>query len=62
AIASSALKNESVERKTQDEAAGIKNDDIAEGLALPTVKNHCSMQAEDAIKAAIADYKQKKGL
>lgn len=45
-----------------DEAAGIKNTDIAEELALPPVKIHCSILAEDAIKAAIADYKQKKGL
>ena len=42
-----------------DEAAGIKNTDIAEELALPPVKIHCSILAEDAIKAAIADYKQK---
>ncbi len=51
-----------VKGKTLDEAAGIKNTDIAEELALPPVKIHCSILAEDAIKAAIADYKQKKGL
>ena len=45
-----------------DEAQAIKNTDIAEELALPPVKIHCSILAEDAIKAAIADYKQKKGL
>ena len=62
AIASSSLVTECVKGKTLDEAAGIKNTDIAEELALPPVKIHCSILAEDAIKAAIADYKQKKGL
>lgn len=62
AIASSSLVTEWVKGKTLDEAAGIKNTDIAEELALPPVKIHCSILAEDAIKAAIADYKQKKGL
>lgn len=62
AIASSSLVTEWVKGKTLDEAAAIKNTDIAEELALPPVKIHCSILAEDAIKAAIADYKQKKGL
>ena len=62
ATASSSLVTEWVKGKTLDEAAGIKNTDIAEELALPPVKIHCSILAEDAIKAAIADYKQKKGL
>jgi nitrogen fixation NifU-like protein len=62
AIASSSLVTEWVKGKTLAEAAGIKNTDIAEELALPPVKIHCSILAEDAIKAAIADYKQKKGL
>ena len=48
--------------KTLDEAQAIKNTDIAEELALPPVKIHCSILAEDAIKAAVADYKHKKGL
>ena len=61
AIASSSLVTEWVKGKTLDEV-GIKNTDIAEELALPPVKIHCSILAEDAIKAAIADYKQKKGL
>ncbi|WP_024870891.1 Fe-S cluster assembly scaffold IscU [Tolumonas lignilytica] len=62
AIASSSLVTEWVKGKTLDEAAAIKNTDIAEELALPPVKIHCSILAEDAIKAAIADYKHKKGL
>ncbi len=62
AIASSSLVTEWVKGKTLDEAAAIKNTEIAEELALPPVKIHCSILAEDAIKAAIADYKQKKGL
>ena len=62
AIASSSLVTDWVKGKTLDEAAAIKNTDIAEELALPPVKIHCSILAEDAIKAAIADYKQKKGL
>ncbi len=61
AIASSSLLTEWVKGKTLDEAALIKNSEIAEELALPPVKVHCSVLAEDAIKAAIADYKAKKG-
>ena len=61
AIASSSLVTEWVKGKTVDEAAGIKNTQIAEELALPPVKIHCSILAEDAIKAAIADYKKKYG-
>lgn len=59
AIASSSLLTEWVKGKTLDEASLIKNSQIAEELALPPVKIHCSVLAEDAIKAAIADYKQK---
>lgn len=59
AIASSSLLTEWVKGKTLDEAALIKNVDIAEELALPPVKIHCSVLAEDAIKAAIHDLKQK---
>ena len=59
AIASSSLVTEWVKGKTLDEAATIRNTAIAEELALPPVKIHCSILAEDAIKAAIADYKQK---
>ncbi len=61
AIASSSLVTEWVKGKTLDEALQIKNKDIAEELALPPVKVHCSVLAEDAIKAAIDDYKGKKG-
>ncbi|MFA5122498.1 Fe-S cluster assembly scaffold IscU [Zavarzinia sp.] len=61
AIASSSLVTEWVKGKTLDEAATIKNTDIAQHLALPPVKIHCSVLAEDAIKAAIADYKAKHG-
>lgn len=61
AIASSSLVTEWVKGKTLDEAQQIKNTDIAQELALPPVKIHCSILAEDAIKAAIADYKQKHG-
>ncbi len=61
AIASSSLVTEWVKGKTLDEAATIKNTDIAHELALPPVKIHCSVLAEDAIKAAIADYKKKSG-
>ena len=61
AIASSSLVTEWVKGKTLDEAAAIKNTDIAQELALPPVKIHCSVLAEDAIKAAIADYKKKSG-
>ncbi|WP_373820033.1 Fe-S cluster assembly scaffold IscU [Glaesserella sp.] len=59
AIASSSLITEWVKGKSLDEAAAIKNSDIAEELELPPVKVHCSILAEDAIKAAIADYKEK---
>ena len=59
AIASSSLLTEWVKGKTLDEAAEIKNSDIAEELALPPVKVHCSVLAEDAIKAAINDIKSK---
>ncbi|MCY1399923.1 Iron-sulfur cluster assembly scaffold protein IscU [compost metagenome] len=62
AIASSSLATEWMKGKTLDEAAAIKNTTIAEELALPPVKIHCSVLAEDAIKAAVHDYKQKKGL
>jgi len=58
-IASSSLVTEWVKGKTLDEAASIKNSAIAEELALPPVKIHCSILAEDAIKAAVNDYKQK---
>ncbi|MCP3852603.1 MAG: Fe-S cluster assembly scaffold IscU [Gammaproteobacteria bacterium] len=59
AIASSSLVTEWVKGKTLEEAGQIKNTDIAEELALPPVKIHCSVLAEDAIKAAITDYKDK---
>jgi nitrogen fixation NifU-like protein len=59
AIASSSLVTEWVKGKTIDEAETIKNTDIAQHLALPPVKIHCSVLAEDAIKAAIADYRAK---
>jgi nitrogen fixation NifU-like protein len=59
AIASSSLVTEWVKGKTLDEAMGIKNTQIAEELALPPVKIHCSILAEDAIKAAIEDYRTK---
>jgi len=59
AIASSSLVTEWVKGKTVDEAETIKNTDIARHLALPPVKIHCSVLAEDAIKAAIADYRAK---
>ena len=61
AIASSSLLTEWVKGKTLDQAQEIKNTDIAEELALPPVKIHCSVLAEDAIKAAIADLKNKAG-
>ena len=61
AIASSSLLTEWVKGKTLDEAAGIKNTQIAEELALPPVKIHCSVLAEDAIKAAIRDIRTKRG-
>ena len=60
AIASSSLLTEWVKGKTLDQALEIKNTQIAEELALPPVKIHCSVLAEDAINAAISDYKQKK--
>ena len=60
AIAASSLVTEWVKGKTVAQAAEIKNKEIAEYLSLPPVKIHCSMLAEDAIKAAIADYKSKK--
>ena len=59
AIASSSLVTEWVKGKTVDQALEIKNAQIAEELALPPVKIHCSILAEDAIKAAVADYKTK---
>ena len=59
AIASSSLLTEWVRGKTLDEAMAIKNTDIAEELALPPVKIHCSVLAEDAIRAAISDYQKK---
>ena len=61
AIASASLITEWVKGKTIEEAGSIKNTQIAEELALPPVKIHCSVLAEDAIKAAISDYKTKKG-
>jgi nitrogen fixation protein NifU and related proteins len=59
AIASSSLATEWLKGKTVDEALAIKNTDIVNELSLPPVKIHCSVLAEDAIKAAIADYKKK---
>ena len=59
AIASSSLVTDWVKGKTLDEAAALKNSEIAEELALPPVKIHCSILAEDAVKAAIADYRAK---
>ncbi len=59
AIASSSLLTEWVKGKTLEQASEIKNSQIAEELALPPVKVHCSVLAEDAIKAAISDYRQK---
>ncbi len=61
AIASSSLVTEWVKGKSLDEALTIKNTHIAEELALPPVKIHCSILAEDAIKAAVSDYKAKTG-
>jgi nitrogen fixation protein NifU and related proteins len=61
AIASSSLVTEWVKGKTLDQAATIRNTQIAEELALPPVKIHCSILAEDAIKAAISDYRRKHG-
>ncbi len=62
AIASSSLITEWVKGKSIDDAAGIKNSEIAQHLALPPVKIHCSVLAEDAIKAAVSDYKVKQGV
>lgn len=62
AIASSSLATEWVKGKTVDEVLQIKNTDIVNELALPPVKIHCSVLAEDAIRAAIADYQKKKGI
>lgn len=62
AIASSSLVTEWVKGKTLEEAASIRNSQIAEELALPPVKIHCSILAEDAIKAAITDYRKKHGI
>jgi nitrogen fixation NifU-like protein len=59
AIASSSLVTEWVKGRTLDEAASLKNTEIAEELALPPVKIHCSILAEDAIKAAVEDYRKK---
>ena len=62
AIASSSLVTEWVKGRTLDQAAALKNSEIAEELALPPVKIHCSILAEDAIKAAVLDYRQKHNL
>jgi nitrogen fixation NifU-like protein len=62
AIASSSLATEWLRGKTVDQALEIKNTDIVNELALPPVKIHCSVLAEDAIKAAISDYKTKRGV
>ncbi len=62
AIASSSLATEWVKGKTVDEALGIKNTDIVRELSLPPVKIHCSVLAEDAIKAAIGDWRKKRGV
>jgi nitrogen fixation NifU-like protein len=59
AIASSSLVTEWVKGRTLDQAAALKNSEIAQELALPPVKIHCSILAEDAIKAAVADYRQR---
>jgi nitrogen fixation NifU-like protein len=61
AIASSSLATEWLKGKTVDEAMQIKNTDIVEELALPPIKIHCSVLAEDAIRAALADYQKKQG-
>lgn len=62
AIASSSLATEWIKGKTLDESAAIKNTHIAQHLSLPPVKLHCSMLAEDAIQAAIRDYKAKQAM
>ena len=59
AIATSSLVTEWVKGRSLDEAAALKNSEIAQELALPPVKIHCSILAEDAIKAAVADYRQR---
>ena len=61
AIASSSLATEWIKGKTLDEALMIQNTEIVQELSLPPVKIHCSVLAEDAIKSAVADYKQKQG-
>lgn len=61
AIASSSVATEWLKGKTIDECTNIKNTDIASHLKLPPVKLHCSMLAEDAIKAAVKDYQEKQG-
>jgi nitrogen fixation NifU-like protein len=61
AIASSSLATEWIKGKTLDEAAQIQNTEIVQELSLPPVKIHCSVLAEDAIKSAISDYRQKSG-
>lgn len=61
AIASSSLATEWIKGRTLDQALAIKNSEIAEELSLPPVKLHCSVLAEEAIRAAIADYRNKKG-
>jgi len=62
AIAASSLATEWIKNKTVDEASMIQNTEIVEELSLPPVKIHCSVLAEDAIKAAIKDYKEKNGV
>ena len=62
ALSSISLSSDRLKGKTLDEAVTISNTQLAEELALPPVKIHCSVLAEDAIKAAVRDYKQKKGL
>jgi nitrogen fixation NifU-like protein len=62
AIASSSLVTEWVKGRTLEQAAAIKNSEIASELALPPVKSHCSILAEDAIKAAVADYRSRHDL
>jgi nitrogen fixation NifU-like protein len=62
AIASSSLVTEWVKGRTLDQAAALKNSEIAQELALPPVKIHCSILAEDAIKAAVADYRNRHDL
>ena len=62
AIASSSLITEWVKGKSLDDALAIKNSEIAEELELPPVKIHCSILAEDAVKAAVADYRKKQGV